>query len=47
MSEPRDELERRFAQRYADYLGDGVGEMDTKKVRRLETPQVARCSQET
>ncbi|HSM38591.1 MAG TPA: hypothetical protein VK838_04595 [Candidatus Limnocylindrales bacterium] len=31
MSEPRDEFERRFAQRYADYLADGVAELDTKK----------------
>lgn len=32
MSEPRDEFERRFAQRYADYLGEGEGTVDTKQV---------------
>lgn len=32
MSEPRDEFERRFAQRYAEYLGHGVGTTDTEKV---------------
>jgi hypothetical protein len=32
MSEPRDEFERRFAQRYADYLGEGEEATDTKKI---------------
>lgn len=32
MSEPRDEFERRFAQRYADYLEEGEGAVDRKKV---------------
>ncbi|MEO8272534.1 MAG: hypothetical protein ABI620_00540 [Chloroflexota bacterium] len=32
MSEPGDEFERRFSQRYAEYLGDGVGRLDTKQV---------------
>lgn len=32
MSEPRDEFERRFARRYADYLEEGAGAVDTKKV---------------
>ena len=32
MSEPRDEFERHFAQRYADYLEEGEGAVDTKKV---------------
>jgi hypothetical protein len=32
MSEPRDDFERRFARRYAEYLEDGPGTTDTKKV---------------
>jgi hypothetical protein len=32
MSEPRDEFERRFVQRYTDYLEDGEGALDTRKV---------------
>ena len=32
MSEPRDEFERHFAQRYADYLEEGLREMDPKTV---------------
>ena len=32
MSEPRDEFERRLAQRYAEYVEDGAAEMDVRKV---------------
>jgi hypothetical protein len=37
MSEPRDEFERRFAQRYTDYLEEGEGAADTKKVMAAVT----------
>jgi hypothetical protein len=37
MSEPRDEFERRLAQRYADYLREGEGAVDTKKVMATMT----------
>jgi hypothetical protein len=42
MSEPRDDFERRFARRYAEYLEDGAGTTDTRKVMAAVTRDTPR-----